>query len=77
MFHYQIIIVFPNLKDAVVLFIPEEKVPLELYIEMCSTIDPPKELIHLPGIITPTHVIGDGYATIPDIKISKIFTFIA
>ena len=76
MSHYQIIIVFPDLKDAVVLFVPEDKVSSQLYIEMCFKMDPPQELITLPGIIVPTHIIGDGYATMPDIKISKIFTFI-
>ena len=77
MSHCQIIIVFPHLKDAVILFVPEENIPPELYIEMCSTIELPKDLIHLSGIITPTHIIGDGYATMPYIKVNKIFTFIA
>ena len=77
MSHCQIIIVFPYLKDAVVLFVPEEKIPPGLYIEMCSSLEFPQALIHLSGIVRPDHIIGDGFATMPDIKVNKIFTFIA
>jgi hypothetical protein len=73
MSYYQIIIAFP--KDAVVLFVPENKVSSELYDQMCCSMELPPALIQLSDIISPTYIIGDGYATMPDIKINKIFTF--
>lgn len=70
--YYQIIISIPN-NHPTTFFIPEESVSPDLLKDMSTFADPPEILNTLPGLIHPDDVCG--FLIMPDIKITKIFTF--
>lgn len=70
--YYQIIYIFPHPNDPVIFFAPVEKISKEIEDEMCSA-SPPESLEGLSGLIYPE--FKDNSFIMPDIKVTKIWTF--
>ena len=76
MSYYQIIYIFPHPNDPVIFFVPTDKVSKALEEQMKLNIfsPPPDELAGISGLIYST--FENSYHIMPDIRITKIFTFI-
>lgn len=72
--YYQIIYIFPHPNDPIIFFVPAENIPKDIDDEMWFSNNVPEGLELLSGIIYPTY--KDGHYIMPNIKISKIFTFV-